>query len=70
MAFQHTKDAIDWCIQSQIALVQANWPEALLQHPGAAEEWADTDDRCAMLSSQPNQALRCSQRRCAICCAG
>ncbi len=26
-------------------LLQADWPEALLSHPGAAEEWGDTDDR-------------------------
>jgi hypothetical protein len=45
MAFQHAKDALDWCMQAQIALVQADWSEVLLQHPGAAEEWADTDDR-------------------------
>jgi class 3 adenylate cyclase len=26
-------------------LVQAEWPANLLEHPGAAEEWGDTDDR-------------------------
>ncbi len=29
----------------QQELVKAAWPEVLLDHPGAAEEWGDTDDR-------------------------
>jgi adenylate cyclase len=26
-------------------LLNVEWPEALLDHPGAAEEWGDVDDR-------------------------
>lgn len=29
----------------QQALLKLDWPEALLDHPGASEEWGDTDDR-------------------------
>lgn len=29
----------------QQALLKVRWPEALLDHPGAAEEWGDIDDR-------------------------
>jgi hypothetical protein len=45
MAFQHPSDALAWCDDVQRALLAADWPEALLEHPGAAEEWGDTDDR-------------------------
>jgi hypothetical protein len=45
MAFQHTADALAWCADVQKALLNVEWPEALLDHPGAAEEWGDTDDR-------------------------
>jgi class 3 adenylate cyclase len=45
MAFQHPADALAWCADVQRALLDIEWPEALLDHPGAAEEWGDTDDR-------------------------
>jgi hypothetical protein len=45
MAFQQVADALAWCCEVQRALVTVEWPEALLEHPGAAEEWGDTDDR-------------------------
>jgi class 3 adenylate cyclase len=44
MAFQHTSDAVHWCMEAQRALVDLGWPAALLEHPGAAEEWNDSDD--------------------------
>jgi class 3 adenylate cyclase len=47
MAFQLASDAVAWCCEVQQALLKVDWPEALLSHPGAAEEWGDTDDRCA-----------------------
>ncbi|ELR24201.1 serine/threonine protein kinase [Acanthamoeba castellanii str. Neff] len=45
MAFQHASDALAWCCGAQLALLGVAWPEELLAHPGAAEEWGDTDDR-------------------------
>src|SRR5687768_4605641 len=33
------------CTAVQQELLKAEWPEALLDHPGAAEEWGDVDDR-------------------------
>ena len=45
MAFQQTADALAWCCDVQQSLLKVEWPEALLDHPGAAEEWGDTDDR-------------------------
>jgi class 3 adenylate cyclase len=45
MAFQDTNDAIGWCMEAQLELLKLAWPETLLDHPGAAEEWGDTDDR-------------------------
>ncbi len=45
MAFQETIHAVEWCEEVQQELVKAEWPEALLEHPGASEEWGDTDDR-------------------------
>jgi class 3 adenylate cyclase len=45
MAFQNTSDALAWCMEAQLELIKLRWPEALLDHPGAAEEWGDTDDR-------------------------
>jgi hypothetical protein len=45
MAFQQVTDALAWCSDVQRALLEVEWPEALLEHPGAAEEWGDTDDR-------------------------
>lgn len=45
MAFHTPAEALAWCCEVQRALLEAAWPEALLEHPGAAEEWGDTDDR-------------------------
>lgn len=45
MVFQEASDAIEWCMASQKALLDAEWPAALLKHPGAAEEWGDVDDK-------------------------
>jgi class 3 adenylate cyclase len=45
MAFQQTSDALEWCMEAQAALLTLEWPEELLNHPGASEEWGDTDDR-------------------------
>ncbi len=42
---------LSWSVVSSAAhwnsdlSLQVDWPEALLEHPGAAEEWGDTDDR-------------------------
>jgi hypothetical protein len=45
LVFQEASDAIEWCMETQKALLALEWPPALLEHPGAAEEWGDTDDR-------------------------
>jgi class 3 adenylate cyclase len=45
MSFQQTSDALEWCMEAQQELVKVDWPKGLLDHPGAAEEWGDTDDR-------------------------
>ncbi len=45
MAFQQAINALEWCEEVQQELVKTEWPEALLEHPGASEEWGDTDDR-------------------------
>lgn len=46
MIFPMASNALAWCVEVQQALVNLEWPEALLEHPGAAEERADTaDDR-------------------------
>jgi class 3 adenylate cyclase len=45
VAFQDVHRALEWCMAVQLQLLEVNWPTALLAHPGAAEEWGDTDDR-------------------------
>ena len=45
MAFQEAGNAVEWCMEAQQALLKAEWPRRLLEHPGAGEEWGDTDDR-------------------------
>jgi class 3 adenylate cyclase len=45
MAFQEPLDALAWCVEVQQELLRVDWPDALGEHPGAAEEWGDTDDR-------------------------
>jgi hypothetical protein len=48
MVFQDPLAAVHWCADAQRALLEVEWPAALLTHPGAAEEWGDTDDRYAL----------------------
>jgi len=45
MAFQQPTDALEWCMEVQQELLKVEWPEGLLDHPGAVEEWGDIDDR-------------------------
>lgn len=46
MAFASTLDAVTWCMDVQHALVhQVDWPKGLLDHPGAAEEWDEINER-------------------------
>jgi class 3 adenylate cyclase len=45
MTFQEAANAVEWCMEAQQALLKAEWPRRLLAHPGANEEWGDTDDR-------------------------
>jgi hypothetical protein len=46
MAFGSTADAVEWCMDVQLALVSADWPKELIDHPGAAEEWDEINERC------------------------
>jgi hypothetical protein len=46
MAFQNVANALEWCMEVQVTLLNASWPEALIKHPGAAEEG---DDKYALL---------------------
>ena len=45
MAFHNVRDALAWCADAQQRLLLVDWPPALTDHPGAAEEWGHTDDR-------------------------
>jgi hypothetical protein len=45
MAFADPVDALEWCMDVQQVLLTAEWPEGILEHPGAAEEWGDVDDK-------------------------
>jgi hypothetical protein len=46
MAFASTEDAVEWCMEVQLSLVHnVEWPKALLDHPGAAEEWDEINER-------------------------
>jgi class 3 adenylate cyclase len=38
LAFQNISNALEWCMEVQVTLLSAPWPESLLKHPGAAEE--------------------------------
>jgi hypothetical protein len=51
LAFSDINCALNWCTETQRELLAVEWPEALLEHPGAAEEWGDTDDRYEFHSS-------------------
>ncbi len=43
ITFQEVSKAVEWCMALQQELLKLQWPEALLMHPGAAEEWDDND---------------------------
>jgi len=43
MAFQRPIDAIQWSMAAQKELLEADWPQALLEHLDAAEEWGNDD---------------------------
>jgi len=46
VAFGCTLDAVSWCMEVQQGLVRdLNWPQALLDHPEAAEEWDELKER-------------------------
>ena len=45
VVFGTTGEACAWCVAVQSALVGAAWPKTLLQHPLAAQEFADNDDK-------------------------
>ena len=47
MAFGSTADAVEWCMDVQLALMSADWPKELIDHPGAAEEWDEINERYA-----------------------
>jgi class 3 adenylate cyclase len=64
MAFQNTSDALEWCMEAQQALVHSvEWPEALLNHPGAAEEWGDTDERIMFKGLRVRMGVHVGQPR-------
>jgi class 3 adenylate cyclase len=63
MAFQNTTDALEWCMEAQQELVKLAWPEALLDHPGAAEEWGDTDDRVLFKGLRVRMGVHVGQPR-------
>jgi class 3 adenylate cyclase len=41
MVFQQVADALNWCAGVQMALLEVEWPTALLDHPGAGQELGD-----------------------------
>jgi hypothetical protein len=45
LAFQDPEKAARWCMHVQNELLCVEWPQALLSHPSAAEDWGDVDDR-------------------------
>jgi class 3 adenylate cyclase len=45
MAFASMLDAVEWSMDVQRSLMEVEWPKALLEHPGAAEEWDDIHER-------------------------
>jgi hypothetical protein len=49
MTFHSTVDALEWCMAAQQALVDVDWPEALLAHPAAAEEFDPRGSRYSTL---------------------
>lgn len=41
MAFQNPINAIEWATTLQQRLLHTPWPERLIAHPAASEEWND-----------------------------
>jgi len=66
VAFQEAKQALLWCMHVQLELLKAEWPQELLQHPTAAQEWADVQDDIVIFKvSRPvYHAPTLSQRPC------
>jgi hypothetical protein len=63
MAFQTASDAMEWCMEAQQELVKVEWPSALLDHPGAAEEWSDIDDRVLFKGLRVRMGVHVGQPR-------
>ena len=63
MAFQNTSDALEWCMEAQQELVKLAWPEALLDHPGAAEEWGEADNRVIFKGLRVRMGVHVGQPR-------
>ncbi|ELR20409.1 serine/threonine protein kinase, putative [Acanthamoeba castellanii str. Neff] len=49
MAFASMLDAVEWSMDVQRSLMEVEWPKALLEHPGAAEEWDDIHERPGLM---------------------
>jgi hypothetical protein len=45
VAFKEVEDALKWAVLVQERLLTVDWPEKLLAHPAAAEEWAGEEDQ-------------------------
>lgn len=65
LAFQSALDALAWCVEVQQELVKVDWPKELLDHPGAAEEWGDTDDRVLFKGLRVRMGIHFGQPRAA-----
>jgi class 3 adenylate cyclase len=64
LAFQSVLDAVEWCMEAQHALANTvQWPEALLDHPGAAEEWGDADKRIVFKGLRVRMGVHAGQPR-------
>lgn len=63
LAFQSPLDALEWCMDVQQALIKVEWPEALLDHPGASEEWGDIDDRVLYKGLRVRMGIHVGQPR-------
>lgn len=50
--FQEAISAVEFCLEAQKALLEVDWPEAILKHPGAMQEWGNTDNRWVSPSMQ------------------
>mmetsp|Transcript_28206 Transcript_28206/g.68603 ORF Transcript_28206/g.68603 Transcript_28206/m.68603 type:complete len:987 (-) Transcript_28206:151-3111(-) len=57
VVFGSTMDAFNWCFESQLELLAADWPENLLTYPAAAKEppyWAGVRVRMGVHLARPN----------------